>query len=228
MESAHVPLPNPRPRSWDPVEADERLALVVGLLAFVGWEANHAFTQNDAGTKALYRNPLLGSVLQGKLAIEIDSLRSVVIGGFSDPSTAASAPPEVTKHKAAIDALIEGAYQADLDGNDHAGIQQIQTAIGTYTTWGLDSLAATAKTGVGAQSQLIEPNKVAPVMAALSSSLDEKGRGGSELYQQNVDTNAASRQLHWIVRAFFARCCELHGPPRPPPRDGGRCPPGKH
>ncbi|MEO9256189.1 MAG: methyl-accepting chemotaxis protein, partial [Tepidiformaceae bacterium] len=176
--------------------------LVVALLAFVGWEANHAFTQNDAGTKALYRDPLLGSVLQGKLAIEIDALRSVVIGGFSDPSTAASAPSEVTKHKAAIDALIESAYQADLDGNDHAGIQQIQTSVATYTTWGLDSLAAAAKTGVGAQSQLIEPNKIAPVMAALSSSLDEKGRGGSELYQHNLNANATSRQLIIIIIGF--------------------------
>jgi hypothetical protein len=120
--------------------------LVVALLAFVGWEANRSFDTSDTSTEALYRDPLLGAVLQGKMAIEIDALRSAVIGGFSDPSTAESAPAEVNKHKAAIEALIQNAYQADLDGNGHAGIQQIATAVDTYTRWGLDSLAATART----------------------------------------------------------------------------------
>jgi methyl-accepting chemotaxis protein len=174
-------------------------ALVVALLAFVGWEADQGFQGSNAGSETLYRDPLLGSVIQGKMAIEIDALRSAVIGGFADPSSAAAAQPEVNQHKAAIDQLVKDAYSADVDGSDHAAIQQVDSSVAAYTVWALNSLAATAKTGVGAQSQLIEPNKLAPVMEALATSLDLKGKSGSAIFQQNIDTTGRSRQIILIV-----------------------------
>ena len=168
-------------------------ALIVVVLSITAFQAVRAFSSIGESTQTLYQDPLVGAVGQGKLAIAVDQMRSQLLNGLTDPSSAALEADRFKGAKANTDAMIEKAYQGNSAGKDALAIKTVADAIDAYYAWGANALKTVVATGVGAGFQRDEPARMQPIQAALNESLDLKQSVGNQLYRDARDATSTSR-----------------------------------
>ena len=178
--------------------------LIVVALAVTAWQSLQSYSSIEGNTRTLYEDPLVGSVIEGKLAIEIDHMRSLILNGLAEPSTTAINADKAKQSKASLDAIIQLAYQNDAARSASPSVKKIESAINDYYAWAVKSLQTVASTGAGASLEREEPGRVEPVQQALNEGLDAKVKTGSELFDTTTASTSQAKILLLISLAVAA------------------------